>query len=133
MAECEVLENPSWLDYTTQHLWLKRQSADEWTLGITEFAQDQLGDLIYVTLPRPGDVYSRGATIAVLESVKSASEMTIPFKGTVTSINQALADRPELINQAPYEAGWLLRVNPEQQTDMQQFMSAADYDAWLDK
>lgn len=130
-----MIENPPWLNYSTQHLWLERQSGDEdeWTLGITEFAQDQLGDLVYVALPSPGDVYSKGATIAVLESVKSASDITLPFNGTVISINHELADRPELVNQAPYEGGWLLSVQPEQQSEMQQFLSAADYDALLDR
>ncbi|EMR12398.1 glycine cleavage system protein H [Methylophaga lonarensis MPL] len=132
MAECEVHENPEQLKYTTQHLWLEQQAGDVWKLGITEFAQDQLGDLVYVTLPSLGEVYSEGAIVAVLESVKSATEITLPFTGTVTMINQELADRPELINQEPYEGGWLFSVSPKQQTDMQQFLSAADYDALLD-
>ena len=101
--------NPSDLLYSKSHEWV-RLEGDEAVVGITHFAQESLGDITYVELPSVGDTLTEGAEMGTVESVKAASDLFSPVSGTVTAVNGELADHPDLVNQAPYEGGWMVRV-----------------------
>jgi len=101
--------NPTDLKYAKSHEWAKIEG-DTATIGITHFAQEQLGDLTYVDLPKVGATLTAGAEMGSVESVKAASELYSPVSGTVTEVNAALEATPEVINQDPYTAGWMLKV-----------------------
>jgi glycine cleavage system H protein len=118
---------PSELKYTKTHEWV-RLEGDVAVVGITDFAQDALGDVVFVDLPQTGRTVEAGAAVAVVESVKTASDIYAPLSGEIIEVNSALSDKPELINQSPYAEGWLfkMRVNP---LDVNKLLSAADYRA----
>ena len=119
---------PEELYYTKEHEWM-RVEGDEIVIGITDHAQDALTDIVYIELPGDGDSFDDMGEFAIVESVKSASPIFAPLAGTITAVNDALEDEPELMNQDPYGAGWIVRMkleNPEAITGM---MSAADYKA----
>ena len=100
---------PQDLKYTKEHEWM-RLAGKIATVGITQFAQEQLGDVVYVELPKVGDKVKRGQPFGVVESTKAVSELFAPVDGTVTEVNQPLTDSPETLNTDPYQAGWLIRV-----------------------
>ena len=100
---------PSDLSYTDTHEWVRLEN-NEAVLGITDYAQHTLGDITYVELPAVGDTLTQGGEMGTVESVKAASDLFSPVSGTVTAINEELADHPELVNTAPYEGGWMARV-----------------------
>ncbi len=118
---------PSELKYTKSHEWV-RLEGDVAVVGITDFAQDALGDVVFVELPQVGKVAEAGAAVAVVESVKTASDIYAPVAGEIIEVNAALGDKPELLNQSPYGEGWLfkMKVNP---ADVEGLLSAADYQA----
>jgi glycine cleavage system H protein len=103
---------PDTLRYTRSHEWLRQEADGSITVGITDHAQAQLGDLVYVELPSVGDALEAGAACAVVESVKAAADVYAPLGGTVAAVNAALSDAPEQVNQDPYGDGWLLRLSP---------------------
>ena len=117
------MKYPEELFYSKSHEWVKLEGDCAW-IGITDFAQDALGDLVYVNLPEVGDEVTAGETFAHVESVKAVSDIYSPVTGTVAEINEALLDAPETINQSPYEA-WLIKV--EGVTDKEELLSAAAY------
>jgi len=121
--------------FSESHVWLEEQGAGLYTLGITEHAQNSLGDIVFVELPSEGQQFAVGEVCAVIESVKSASDVIMPITGEIIAINQQLVDMPELINQEPFNNGWLLRFRSEIPMDeiAAELMSAADYDAFLDQ
>ena len=98
--------------FSQTHEWVKETGSDSAVVGITEYAQGQLGDVIYVELPAPGAEIAAGAKFGVVESVKAASDLFSPVGGKVVEANSQLADKPELINTDPYGEGWMLRVEP---------------------
>lgn len=118
------MQVPEQLSYTTEHEWIKAED-DGYRVGITDYAQDQLGDIVYVDLPEPGSEVSKGAVIAEVESTKSVGEVYAPFSGTVTAVNEPLEDRPELVNQDPYGEGWLVLI--EADVSLDGFLDAASY------
>ncbi|HLR46744.1 MAG TPA: glycine cleavage system protein GcvH [Deinococcales bacterium] len=120
------MELPDNLKYLKSHEWL-RQDGDEWTVGITDFAQDQLGDVVFVELPAEGDSVSEGDAIAVVESVKTASDIYTPFAGEITAVNTGLEDAPELLNDEPYEGGWIFRIRPSGTVDEAALLDADAY------
>jgi len=120
------VELPDNLKYLKSHEWL-RQDGDEWTVGITDFAQDQLGDVVFVELPAEGDSVSEGDAIAVVESVKTASDIYTPFAGEITAVNTGLEDAPELLNDEPYEGGWIFRIRPSGTVDEAALLDADAY------
>ncbi len=120
------MDFPEDLKYLASHEWL-RKDGDSYVVGITEFAQDQLGDVVFVELPEPGTRFEAGATAAVVESVKTASDIYAPLAGNVTEVNDALTDSPELINDDPYGAGWLFRIEPDGAVNESGFLDAAGY------
>jgi glycine cleavage system H protein len=116
------------LKYSDDHEWAKLEGEDV-RIGISDFAQDQLGDIVYVDLPALGTHFVKGAEFGTVESVKAVSELFIPLDGTITAINTNLEDAPELVNQDPYEKGWMLLIKPD---DISQLSQLKDKNAYLD-
>ncbi|MCJ7492190.1 MAG: glycine cleavage system protein GcvH [Dehalococcoidia bacterium] len=114
--------------YTKEHEWA-RLGDGEAMVGITDFAQEQLGDLVYFDLPEPGAQVRQHAKLGEVESVKAVSEIYAPLSGEVIEVNQKAMDSPELVNQDPYGEGWLLKVRPADASEMDSLLSAEDYDA----
>jgi glycine cleavage system H protein len=112
--------------YTDQHEWIKTTDGGA-LVGITDYAQDALGDVVFVDLPEVGREVASGDAIAEVESTKSVAEVYAPLAGTVTEVNAALADTPELINSDPYEAGWFFLIAPSDATAVDQMLDAAGY------
>ena len=124
---------PQDLRYTTEHEWLRAGEDDGGggarivTVGVTDYAQQQLGDIVYVSLPEPGDTVAPGTSIGELESTKSVSDLYAPVAGVVVSRNEALESTPELINSDPYGEGWLITVSIEGDLDEAGLLSADAY------
>ena len=119
---------PEELKYTKTHEWVKFLEDGSAYIGITDYAQDQLGDLVFVNLPAEGDALEAGAAFADVESVKAVSDVNSPVSGTVLKVNNALADEPEQMNKAPYEAWFVLAGDI---TDKEELMTAAEYEAFI--
>lgn len=119
-------EAPEELFYTKEHEWL-RIEGDEVVVGITDHAQDALTDIVYIELPEVGDVFGEMEEFALVESVKSASPIFAPMAGEILAVNDALEDAPELINQDPYGAGWIIRFKFVDSNATESMMSADDY------
>lgn len=122
---------PADLKYTKSHEWLKLAADGTATIGITEHAQDQLGDMVYVEVPDAGRSVAAGEACAVVESVKAASDVYAPVAGEVIEGNAALADAPEAVNQDPYGNGWLLKLKVADKAAVDALMDAAGYAAFL--
>jgi glycine cleavage system H protein len=121
------MDTPRNLKYTNSHEWV-RVEGKQVVVGITDFAQDQLSDLTYVELPTVGDSFSGQEEVAVVESVKAASDVYAPISGTISAVNNALLDRPELINSDPYGEGWVFKLTPDDPTELESLMDADQYD-----
>ena len=119
---------PEELKYTKTHEWVKYQDDGTAYIGITDYAQDQLGDLVFVNLPAEGDALEAESSFADVESVKAVSDVNSPVSGTVLKVNDALADQPELMNSAPYEAWFVLAGEI---TGTAELMTAAEYEAFV--
>jgi glycine cleavage system H protein len=107
------MQVPDDLLYTVEHEWLRKLDGSRFRIGITDYAQDQLGDVVYVGLPEVGRTVSQGDLMAEIESTKSVGEVYSPVSGVIASVNQATADRPELVNNSPYDEGWLVEIDAE--------------------
>ena len=125
---------PEDLKYTTEHEWVRSPGESEGSvrIGITHFAQDALGDIVYVSLPEVGESVSSGEACGELESTKSVSDVYAPVSGQVSSRNTSLDSTPELVNTDPYGAGWLYEVVPDDSSAVDGLMDAAAYQATLD-
>ena len=121
-------EVPDGLFYTKEHEWI-RVEGDEVVIGITDHAQDALTDIVYIELPEVGEVCEDMGEFAVVESVKSASPIFAPLAGEITAVNEELEDAPELMNQEPYGAGWIIRMKLDDASAVNNLMSPADYKA----
>jgi len=119
---------PDDLKYTAEHEWV-RSDGDTVRVGITDYAQDQLGDIVYVNLPEVGDELEAGSAMGELESTKSVSDLFAPVSGTVVARNEALDANPELCNSDPYGEGWIVELEPSDPAQLDSLMSAADYEA----
>ncbi len=126
-------ELPGDLLYTSEHEWLRRESDGNVTIGVTDHAQAALGDLVYVELPEVGLDVESGGDMAVVESVKAASDVYAPVDGTVIEVNETLADDPEKINTDPYGEGWIVRVAPSGDIDESAMLNPDGYQALLDE
>ena len=124
-------EIPAELRYAASHEWAKNDDGVV-TVGITEHAQDAMGDLVYVELPEVGKVVAAGDEAGVVESVKAASDIYAPVAGEVIEINEALEDEPELVNNAPYEGGWLFKIQMSEETDLDNLLTADQYQAQIE-
>lgn len=118
---------PGDLRYTKEHEWV-RVDGDEAVVGITQFAADQLGDIVFVELPAAGKALERHATFGVVESVKAVSDLFAPVAGEVTGANDALAGSPELVNSDPYGEGWMLRITLADPAQVEELLDAAAYE-----
>jgi glycine cleavage system H protein len=123
---------PSELRYTREHEWF-RADGDRGIVGITSFAQDQLGDVVFVELPSVGTKVENGKTFGVVESVKTASDLFAPVDGTVVAVNDKLKDNPELVNSDPYGDGWMIAVALADPGQLQSLLTSAEYEAILPK
>ncbi|WP_434353727.1 glycine cleavage system protein GcvH [Psychrobacter sp. HD31] len=118
---------PAELKYVSSHEWLRKEEDGTITVGITEHAQDLLGDIVYVELPEVGDELAADDEAGVVESVKAASDVYAPIAGEIVAINENLEDEPEVINSDPYGDGWFFRIKPANAEDYDGLMSAEDY------
>ena len=121
---------PDNLNYTEEHEWLKVQEDGQARVGITDYAQDSLSDVVFVELPEVGEQFTRGDVMAVAESVKAASDIYAPISGKIVSINEKLEESPELVNESPYEFGWMVLIEPE--GDVNGLLDAASYRESID-
>ncbi len=119
------------LRYTKEHEWI-RVEGDEGVVGITDYAQEQLGDVVFVELPETGKALERAEQAAVVESVKAASEIYAPVGGTVTEVNEALADAPETVNADPTGEGWFFRLRIADAGDLDGLLSEDAYNAYIE-
>lgn len=124
---------PGDLLYTKDHEWLRREQDGSVTIGITDHAQRALGDLVYVELPEVGQDVDEGGEMAVVESVKAASDVYAPISGNITAINEALADDPEKINSEPYDDGWIVRMMAADGIDEDALLTPDDYQQFVDE
>lgn len=121
---------PADLKYTKEHEWVAAVTADGTVrVGITDHAQDALGDVVYVDLPEVGDTLDADATFGEIESTKSVSDLFTPVTGEVVAVNDALEADPALVNSDPYGEGWLIEVRPADEADLESLLSASDYEA----
>lgn len=117
---------PETLKYSASHEW-SQLDGDVLTVGITDFAQDQLGDVVFVELPEVGKAVTAGSAVAVVESVKTASDIYAPVSGEITEVNSVLTDAPETLNSAPYQDGWLFKLRVADMSELGKLLSAEDY------
>ena len=121
---------PDNLNYTEENEWLKVQEDGQARVGITDYAQDSLSDVVFVELPEVGDQFTKGDVMAVAESVKAASDIYAPISGKIVSINEKLEESPELVNESPYEFGWMVLIEPE--GEVNGLLDAASYRESID-
>jgi glycine cleavage system H protein len=124
------MEFPEDLQYTKEHEWARVQG-NRVTVGITDFAQEELGDVVYVELPEVGKVVEATGTFGVVESVKAVSDLYAPVSGTVVAVNTRLEERPELVNESPYEEGWMIVLEATNPDELQQLLNATAYQAYI--
>ena len=125
-------EFPAELKYANSHEWARLESDGIVVVGITDHAQDALGDIVFIELPESGADVDAGAEIAVVESVKAASDIYSPVSGEVVEVNSALEDEPELVNSSPYEDGWLFTVRVNPSDDFSNLLDAESYQALVE-
>jgi glycine cleavage system H protein len=123
---------PEDLRYTREHEWARKKGT-ALVVGITDFAQDQLGDVVFVELPAVGDVVKKGESFGVVESTKAVSELFAPVSGKVVEVNDPLTDSPETINEDPYEEGWMIAIQPSDPKELDELMDAAAYRAFVEE
>jgi glycine cleavage system H protein len=121
-----MAQNPADRRYTTEHEWIKAEG-EHYVVGITSFAQDQLGDIVYVELPKVGDRIESGKPFGVIESVKTASDLYAPVSGEVVEVNSQLVDQPQSVNDDPYQAGWMIKIRPEDASQVERLLTVEQY------
>lgn len=124
---------PAELRYATTHEWVRPEGDGVFTVGITEHAQELLGDMVFVDLPDVGDQVSTGDDIAVAESVKAASDVYAPISGEIVGVNEDLEDSPELVNSDPYGDGWLYKIKADDEGEVENLLDAEGYEASIDE
>lgn len=121
---------PEDLSYTKDHEWVRIDGAQA-TIGITDHAQNQLGDVVYVELPKAGDKFETSEPFGSVESVKAVSEIYMPVSGTVAAVNEALNDAPEKVNEDPYGTGWMIRITMSEPAQADSLLSAIEYEDYI--
>jgi glycine cleavage system H protein len=117
---------PAELKYTEDHEWI-RVEGDSAIVGITDFAQGELGDVVFVEIETEGEELDKGETFGTVEAVKTVSDLFMPVDGVVSEVNEALADEPELVNKDPYGKGWMIKIKISDQSELENLLSAEDY------
>ncbi|MEA2115394.1 MAG: glycine cleavage system protein GcvH [Thermodesulfobacteriota bacterium] len=125
MKEIDELNLPADLSYSDDHEWVQK-TGETVKIGISDYAQDQLGDIVFVEMPEVGDTFAKGDEFGTLESVKAVSEMFVPLSGEVVAVNDALEDAPELINEDPY-VSWIIEIRPTEANEYDELLSRDDY------
>lgn len=123
---------PAELKYRDSHEWVRKEADGTYTVGITEHAQELLGDMVFVDLPDVGSTYSQGEDCAVAESVKAASDIYAPLSGEIVEVNSGLDSEPELVNSSPYTDGWLFRIKAVDDTEFETLLDAAAYQGLIE-
>lgn len=121
---------PAELKYTSEHEWI-RVEGDEIVIGVTDFAQGELGDVVFIEIETQGESLSKGETFGTIEAVKTVSDLYMPVDGEVLEVNSALEDTPELVNSEPFEGGWMIRVKMSDPSQLDDLMSAEAYGALI--
>lgn len=125
-----MMNLPTDLLYSTEHTWARREGSDV-RVGITEFAQEELGDIVFAELPEIGDTIEANEPFGSVESVKTVSELYAPISGTVVEVNPEIDDNPELINESPYDQAWLIVVEPSDDAEVDELLSDSEYEALI--
>jgi glycine cleavage system H protein len=121
------------IKYSEDHEWVELKGDDQVVIGITDFAQEQLGDLVYVELPEVGDECSRGENISVIESVKAASDLVAPVSGTIVEVNSRLEDEPELVTEDSMGEGWFIKVKLSNTSELDDLMDESAYNSFTEE
>ena len=121
---------PEELKFTKDHEWIKVEGSEA-LVGITDYAQSELGEIVFVELPAVGEARERETVFGTVEAVKAVSDLFMPVSGDVISVNSALEDKPELINEDPYEAGWMIRISIKDESQLDALMTAGQYAAFI--
>ena len=118
------------LKFTKEHEWIiiKNEVA---IIGISDFAQEQLGDIVSIELPKAAGVFRQGQTMAIVDSVKASSDIYAPISGEIIEVNEGLVEKPELINQSPYESGWIAKIKPSNLVEFENLMTKEKYDRYI--
>ena len=130
MKEISELNFPDDIRYTKDHEWAKLES-DRVRVGISDYAQDQLGDIVFVELPQMGDIFEKGKEFGTVESVKAVAELYMPIAGEVLTTNTVLEDSPELVNKNPYIDGWMIEIKPSNPNELDELMAKDAYTEML--
>jgi glycine cleavage system H protein len=123
---------PENLLYTKEHEWIRVEDGKAY-VGITDYAQDQLGDVVFVEIPEIGDEFAPGDGMVVIESVKAVADVFAPVSGLVEEVNEELLDRPELVNESPYDDGWMVLLTIEDETQLEDLLDSAGYGKFLEE
>ena len=121
------MEFPSELKYTNDHEWVKAVDNNEAYVGITDFAQSELGDIVYVDVEPTNEILQKGEVFGTVEAVKTVSDLYMPISGEVIEFNEALEDEPEKVNEKPYEDGWMIKIKMSNPDELNELLSAQDY------
>src|SRR5699024_5036438 len=127
-----LMNLPKDLFYTEDHEWVKKEDGKV-RIGITDFAQDELGDIVFVELPEEGDELEADEPFGSVESVKTVSELYAPLSGKIVEVNEELEDSPEFVNESPYDKAWMVVVEPSNESDVDQLLSAEQYEEAVNK
>ena len=118
------------LKFTKEHEWIKIENRLA-IIGISDFAQEQLGDIVSIELPKAGGVFRQGQTMAIIDSVKASSDIYAPISGEIAEVNEELIEKPEIINQSPYDLGWIAKIKPSSMEEFESLMTKEKYDRYI--
>ena len=118
------------LKFTKEHEWIKINEGVA-IIGISDFAQEQLGDIVSIELPKAGGVFRQGQTMAIVDSVKASSDIYAPISGEILEVNEGLIENPEMINQSPYDSGWIAKIKPSNIKEFESLMTKEKYDRYI--
>jgi glycine cleavage system H protein len=118
--------------YLKTHEWAKKEDGDVFAVGLSSYAIDQLGDIVFMELPEPGDPVEQGGSFGVVESVKAASDLYAPVGGEVVEVNEAVPDNPDMLKEDPYEEGWLIKIRASNPDEFKELMDAKEYKHFLE-
>lgn len=118
------------LKFTKEHEWIKIKNGLA-IIGISDFAQEQLGDIVSIELPKAGGIFRQGQTMAIIDSVKASSDIYAPISGEIAEVNEELIEKPEMINQSPYDLGWIAKIKPSSMEEFESLMTKEKYDRYI--
>lgn len=131
MKEIDELILPDDCRYSEDHEWAKAEG-DNVRVGLSDYAQDQLGDIVYLELPQVGDTFEKNQEFGTIESVKAVSEMLMPIGGEVVDVNPSIEESPDLVNESPYEEGWLIEIKPGNSGELETLLTKGEYLSFLE-